>query len=104
MGHDCKITNCFEDAVILDEPCYFCDNSKIVGFKEHYSFCPNCSAIYTFMIVRNKFCEHISDNTPVVDRQPWNVKYRERPHILNINGGATQKCSKCNKYVLADGW
>jgi len=101
---DCGLTDCFEDAVALNEPCYFCDNKHTIGFKEHYYFCPSCSAIYTFMIVYRKSCEHITNKTPVIERPPWYKEHRKKPYILNNNWGSSRMCSICNKHVRADGW
>ena len=89
---------------IIEETCYFCGQSKVIGFNEHYTFCPECSAIYTFMIIQRKSCEHITDDTPIAERSPWYKEYREKPHILSNSYGTGQKCSVCSKHVLADGW
>ena len=75
--NNCGITGCFDDAVMMKEKCYFCGNNRTIGFKEHYIFCPNCSAIYTFMIVQRKTCDHISDETPL---KPFLISL-----IMNIN-------------------
>lgn len=105
---ECGITNCFENAVMLDEPCYFCGNDNTVGFSEHYHFCPSCSAIYTFLIVHNKNCNHINDRTPVAIREPWFESARNgKKYIVDYNERAdvpTYKCSICAKPVHADGW
>lgn len=99
-----KLAGHLDDAYVSKETCYFCGNRGGIGFKEHYFFCPYCSAIYTSMIVQRKSCNHITKDTPVTERPPWFKVFRLKPHILTVNGNVTQKCSICSKSVLADGW
>jgi len=98
---------------VVQEECYFCGQLRTIRFNEHYTFCPNCSAIYTFFILVDSNCEHVSNNTPAVIREPWYYRGPERPIKPYIYEGKVlsygqirkvQKCSVCNKKCIADGW
>lgn len=81
------------------ESCVFCNNLSIVLFHEHYIFCTNCSAIYTNMILQNSSCEHINNNSVVVERLPWYKQVID--NVAYIKDG---KCSICGKDAVSDGW
>jgi hypothetical protein len=87
------------------EECFFCGSQNTVPFNEHYTFCKNCTAIYTEMIVVETNCDHIKENSVIVDREPWFKKIRNKckkegkAYILKDN-----RCSKCNAITIADGW
>ena len=110
MKHDLD----FESAVVIDEPCYFCDGGQLIGFNEHYLFCLNCSAIYTNMIIHKKECDHVVENeTPVAIREPWfesagithNCSLCKAYLIESTDQpGITHNCSLCWGQVIADGW
>jgi len=102
---------------VIDEKCYFCDHPITVLFNEHYNFCPDCSAIYTFPTVHKTDCSHIRDNIPVAERPPWYKEYRDaKPYIYEESSvfkrhslyeeieGVTQKCSICHAECTADSW
>jgi len=85
-----------------EEKCYFCGENTI-RFHEHYHFCPDCSAIYTYLIVLKSRCEHIKERTPTVIRQPWYKEVREgKAYIEDLD--KWQKCSICGRACTADGW
>ena len=84
------------------EKCYFCNNEETVLFNEHYTFCPNCSAIYTDLMIQESNCEHIKNGIPVAVREPWYKGSRNVPFIKEE--GDMQKCSVCGKLCIADGW
>ena len=79
--------------------CVFCNSSDTVRFKEHYTFCSECSAIYTSMIIQKKNCDHITDNTVVVEHEPW-YKHIRDSKVYIIDG----ECSECGNAVVTDGW
>ena len=107
---------------IVQKECYFCEQPNTILFDEHYTFCPNCSAIYTFSMIQSSNCEHVTPDkrVPCVDRRP--------SHIINewVDGGlirrppgaekayiyestyydhqGLQLCSICRTKCLADGW
>jgi len=82
--------------------CYFCDNEETILFHEHYVFCPNCSAIYTDLMILESNCKHVENGVPVALREPWYTKNRNTPFIKEE--GDMQKCSVCGKTCIADGW
>ena len=91
---------------IREEKCYFCDKST-VRFHEHYHFCPECSAIYTYLIVWKSNCKHIKDRMPTVIREPWYKELRmddKKPYIVDTKASGKQTCSVCNKPCTSDGW
>jgi hypothetical protein len=79
--------------------CALCGYIETVPFHEHYTFCPDCSAIYTQMIVQEKNCDHIKDDTVVVEREPWYKSTREETIYIFEDA-----CSVCKKKAIADGW
>lgn len=89
---------------IEDKPCYFCNHPKTVRFQEHWIFCPDCSAIYTFMIV-NEGCDHSKD-APVLYRHPWFDRDTNKPFIYTalLDDQFPYRCSECDELVIADGW
>lgn len=86
---------------IIKKKCYFCDNKRLIKFREHYYFCPECSCIYTYMIIQESHCKHTKDRIPVVNREPW---YKEIRNKAYIKEGKLQICSKCGAKCIADGW
>jgi hypothetical protein len=90
---------------IVEEHCPFCDQEEVVRFSEHYYFCPGCMAIYTFLMVLEKGCDHITKDSACVEHEPW---YETGvPFIKTISGGlfeGQQVCSKCGAHCVADGW
>lgn len=88
----------------MEEACYFCGCNEVALFHEHYYFCTDCTTIYNYPIVQEKNCEHISDSTPEVLREPWyaEVRAKEKPFINPI--GEKQYCSVCMTSCMADGW
>jgi hypothetical protein len=79
--------------------CKFCGSENIVDVHEHYTFCTECTALYTKMILEKSNCKHISDSSITVERPPWYKKARESiAYIFNY------KCSVCGKDAIADGW
>ena len=83
--------------------CYFCGNEETILFHEHYTFCPNCSAIYTDLMIQESNCDHVKSGVPVALREPWYAKNRNVPFIKEDVLGF-QKCSVCGKPCIADGW
>ena len=88
---------------IEHEKCYFCGQPRIIRFGEHYYFCPNCSVIYTNMILLRSGCDHITKNTPCIQRAPWYKSDRKKPHIIRTDYD-TQRCSVCYATCESDGW
>lgn len=101
----------------INDPCYFCGNDKTIIFKEHYYFCPNCSAIYTFNAILESNCKHIDPQKeiPCVSRMPmliineWrkSTLARKSPalgkvYIVEYDG--KQVCAVCGALCMADGW
>jgi hypothetical protein len=82
--------------------CYFCNNEETTLFHEHYTFCPNCSAIYTNLMIQESSCDHVKDGVPVTLREPWYEENRNVPFIKEK--GDEQECSVCGKSCIADGW
>jgi hypothetical protein len=78
--------------------CYFCGaiHTTIV-IHEHYMFCKDCTALYTFHYDVTG-CEHV-ENKPVPRalRLPWYEKARIKPYY-------NSRCSVCKKRIRADGW
>jgi len=95
---------------IIEEECYFCGQSKVVLFDEHYIFCPYCMAVYTELMVKKSGCYHIKDGVPLAIRRPNIDIDEEKPSIVyvpgmkNSDGELLQMCSKCGAACLADGW
>jgi len=90
---------------IDEEKCYFCGQPRTVRFSEHWIFCPNCSAMYTFMIIVESNCDHIKDNIPYVIKEPWYNKMKhEKPYAHDTEDLKMQICSVCGKECVMDGW
>lgn len=89
---------------IVHKECYFCGQPRTILFNEHYYFCPNCSAVYTFMIVQKANCEHIKEGVPCAVREPWYKRNRTKPYILEANDSEQQFCQICQMRCLVDGW
>jgi len=88
--------------------CYFCDQPRTILTNEHYTFCPNCTALYTFMLVQKSNCEHIKDGVPRILHVP-NYPYTiDKPYIYEgyeEEGHAIfDRCSVCHTNCHADGW
>lgn len=90
------------DFAISNKKCYFCGKEKTIRFHEHYTFCPDCSAIYTNLMIQETNCDHIKDGVVVATREPWYKKSRKIPFIKEK--GDIQECSVCGKRCIADGW
>ena len=88
---------------LVEEKCFFCNSEETLAFSEHYTFCPECTSIYTIMIPIQK-CECLLDTSPTVTREPWYKEIRDnaKPHI--IEDVHRQKCSVCDSTVIYDGW
>lgn len=91
------------NCVIRSKPCYFCGNTSVVEFGEHHIFCPNCSAIYTFMILWDA-CAHVVD-APVLIRYPWFDDKLDRPFVYAalLDDPYPYRCSECDRLVVAEG-
>jgi hypothetical protein len=83
------------------EKCMFCNSTELLTFSEHWTFCKDCSAIYTDMMKCETHCEHIKSDTKTVDRLPWFKSARTGCKEAFIKD---DKCSICGKTALADGW
>lgn len=95
-----------EEFGIIDEICYFCGNKHIVRFKEHYNFCPMCTAISTDMIPITK-CKHFTSESLVIAiREPIISKIRSNqiPYVIGDESEGMGPCSICGKLCIADGW
>lgn len=84
------------------EPCAFCGNEETVCFNEHWSFCPECAAIYTTMWF-HKGCKHIKKTELVVRSEPWYKDVREKV-AYTMDNDPKQRCSVCGKRNKLDGW
>jgi len=85
------------------ERCYFCKESGLIHFHEHYHFCPECSAIYTFMITSETNCSHIKSGVPVAERVPWFKSDREANVYIDVDHHG-HWCSVCRTPVKVGGW
>jgi hypothetical protein len=93
------------DFGISQKPCYFCGNERTIQFGEDpYIFCPNCSAIYTFMTVWDA-CSHCAE-APVLVRYPWNDDKLDKPFIYAalLDDQYPYRCSECDQLIVAEGW
>lgn len=89
----------------VDEECYFCGQPRTIRFSEHFTFCPNCSAIYTVHILQKSGCDHIKDGIPFVLRHPWYAGLKDdKAYIISSLHEDKQVCSICGKECIADGW
>lgn len=84
----------------VKEPCFFCGQEETIRHSEHYTFCPDCTAIYTRMSIE-KGCEHLGRGTVWVTRYPWYKRIREtaRPHVK-----PDDRCNVCDSPILEGGW
>jgi len=64
----------------VTKKCYFCDQPRTILTNEHCIFCPNCMALYTFMLVRESNCEHIKNGVPTVRHSPYKYK-TDKVHV-----------------------
>jgi len=88
---------------IEHEKCYFCGQPRTIQFEDHYTFCPNCSAIYTNMMLLRSGCDHITENTPCVLNEPWYKSDRQKPYMVETIED-TKICSICGAKCESDGW
>lgn len=90
------------------EECFFCGSKDIILFNEHYTFCKNCTAIYTIMSTGETVCEHFinKDEMVVVERLPWFEKFRNisEPYVFDTKTAYGSICSTCGKEVCDSGW
>lgn len=85
---------------IVNKACYFCGQPRTIRHSEHYTFCPNCSAIYSKMILQESHCKHFDgDQAIVIELEPCYPEYRDK---LYVDKGDI--CSICGANVDADGW
>jgi hypothetical protein len=95
----------WEATITIRKECYFCGNPTTVRFHEHYTFCANCSAIYTFMVVHEHNCIHIGAGTPVVSHPPWYETDKSWIYEYEEDDpGVFFKCSVCHADCEVDGW
>lgn len=94
-----------QEFTIQEEPCYFCNHSKTIKFHEHFIFCPDCSAIYAFMIIQEAVCDHV-EKAPVIYRHPWFDRDTDKPFIYaaTLDSLFPYRCSECDNVIVADGW
>jgi len=94
-----------EEFEIVNEECYFCGHENIVRFKEHYNFCPACTAISTDMIAITK-CSHFGNSIVIAIREPLSFKLRHgnKPYVIGDESEGMGPCSICGKFCEADGW
>ena len=85
----------------MNEKCYFCGSYADI-LDEHYIYCPYCGAHYTFLIVHEKGCEHIDDNSPTVFIKS-KISIHDKPYIVE-DEDANTVCSKCGAECFTDGW
>ena len=85
------------------EKCVFCGSADVVNTHEHWTFCKECTALYTNMILQKSNCEHITKDSPFVERPPWYKNHRDS--IPYIKGDTENtRCSVCGANVESDGW
>ncbi len=89
---------------ITENKCYFCNAKETILFNEHYRFCPECSAIYTNMLVLEIQCIHLNIRSPFVTRDCWYVKERRAKAYIKPGHDGAQICSWCGTECYADGW
>jgi len=93
-----------EEVGIINKNCPFCGYKYTVDFHEHYHFCPECTAMWTRSILQKRSCNHINDHSLEVMREPWYRKVRKNMVYIVTDRDGTQKCSKCGKGCISDGW
>jgi len=93
-----------------EKSCYFCGLEELFTTNEHYYFCPDCMALYTFLIV-HKGCGSVGNCVPVNSRIPTAFhppRYKAAKKKVFIKDSITFKdrwcCSKCGGEVMVDGW
>ncbi len=89
--------------IVLARSCYFCNTEEIINFREHWYFCPQCSAIYTHMILHKAGCKHVNNKAPVVTTDCW-FRNDRRAKIFIKENRYGQVCSTCGEACEADGW
>lgn len=89
----------------VEEECFFCKQPRTIAFNEHYTFCPNCSTIYTYIIILKdkNTCSHINGDEPTVIKRPIYKYVRDKVHIYEA-GKNSYHCSYCHNTVHIDGW
>lgn len=85
---------------LVNDKCYFCDHEETLVFNEHYTFCPECSAIYTSMMVIEG-CDHIQGNAIIALRKPWWKDFKTDKPFIDED---CEVCSICGTGCVADGW
>jgi len=93
-----------DEVGIINKNCPFCNYEYIVNFHEHYHFCPECTAMWTKSILQEQSCDHVNDSSLEVMREPWYKNAREDKVYIITDLEGNQKCSKCRKECIADGW
>lgn len=88
---------------ITKNKCYFCNAEETIRFNEHWNFCGECSAIYTYMLIHESNCEHIHKGIPMVTTDCWFAKVRRAKVFIKYNSRG-QVCSRCGEECYADGW
>ena len=89
---------------LLERECPFCKCKGTFGFKEHYYFCPNCTAIYTYCMLQKSNCKHMIRDIPIAEREPWFPKVREESvYVKELTKKTTAKCGLYN-YRCSDTW
>lgn len=92
------------------DKCYFCGHDELVLTNEHYYFCPNCMALFTFVIVWQgcgsvSECIKSGDRVPTTFHPPMYKEARSKVYIKrSITFNDSWCCSKCGSEVHADGW
>jgi hypothetical protein len=94
---------------VIKQPCFFCGQDETIACDEHYILCPNCRACYTYMIIRERGCDHIPgwepDNCPLLIDMPKDLTLLEGKTYIEANEfGDRQYCSVCGATCVADGW
>jgi hypothetical protein len=87
-----------------DKPCYFCGHPQTVGFKDHFVFCPNCLAVYTFVMVHEAKCEHVKVGTPAMIRLPDAFVAIEDKEFFYGTRDGQYRCATCDTESVIDGW
>jgi hypothetical protein len=88
-----------------EKECYFCGHGELFATNEHYYFCPDCMALFTFLIIQ-KSCKHIKYGMPVAFHSPKYKAAKKKLHIRRTfqSGPWDWCCSYCGGECLADGW
>lgn len=100
------------DYALIQKKCYFCDSPELLRYHEHYYFCPGCTVLYTYLLIHDTECKHISvyAHIPTTIRTPWFDGYAHtKPGGLNLHiwqgyDDELYYCSVCHAMVNCDGW